>query len=114
MLLSLLGYLIFVGVRNEWGYYGAAVVLGLGYGCICPAYQTMFINLAPNNQRGTANSTYLTAWDLGVGLGVLIGGQIADLTNYATVYATACVLCTIGYLLFRFKTAAHFEKYKLR
>ena len=114
MLMSLLGYLIFVGVRNEWGYYGAAVVLGLGYGCICPAYQTMFINLAPNNQRGTANSTYLTAWDLGVGLGVLIGGQIADLTNYATVYATACVLCTIGYLLFRFKTAAHFEKYKLR
>ena len=114
MLLSLLGYLIFVGVRNEWGYYGAAVMLGLGYGCICPAYQTMFINLAPNNQRGTANSTYLTAWDLGVGLGVLIGGQIADLTNYATVYATACVLCTIGYLLFRFKTAAHFEKYKLR
>ena len=114
MLLSLLGYLIFVGVRNEWGYYGAAVVLGLGYGCICPAYQTMFINLAPNNQRGTANSTYLTAWDLGVGLGVLIGGQIADLTNYATVYATACVLCAVGYLLFRFKTAAHFEKYKLR
>lgn len=114
MLLSLLGYLIFVGVRNEWGYYGAAVVLGLGYGCICPAYQTMFINLAPNNQRGTANSTYLTAWDLGVGLGVLIGGQIADLTNYATAYATACVLCVVGYLLFRFKTAAHFEKYKLR
>ena len=114
MLLSLLGYLIFVGVRNEWGYYGAAVVLGLGYGCICPAYQTMFINLAPNNQRGTANSTYLTAWDLGVGLGVLIGGQIADLTNYATAYATACVLCAVGYLLFRFKTAAHFEKYKLR
>ena len=105
---------IFVGVRNEWGYYGAAVVLGLGYGCICPAYQTMFINLAPNNQRGTANSTYLTAWDLGVGLGVLIGGQIADLTNYATAYATACVLCAVGYLLFRFKTAAHFEKYKLR
>lgn len=114
MLLSLLGYLIFVGVRNEWGYYGAAVILGLGYGCICPAYQTMFINLAPNNQRGTANSTYLTAWDLGVGLGVLIGGQIAELTDYATAYATSCVLCAIGYLLFKWKTAAHFEKYKLR
>lgn len=114
MLLSLLGYLIFVSVRNEWGYYGAAVILGLGYGCICPAYQTMFINLAHNNQRGTANSTYLTAWDVGVGLGVLIGGQIADLTSYATAYATACVLCAVGYLLFKFKTAAHFEKYKLR
>ncbi|HIY48322.1 MAG TPA: MFS transporter, partial [Candidatus Barnesiella excrementavium] len=87
---------------------------GLGYGCICPAYQTMFINLAPNNQRGTANSTYLTAWDLGVGLGVLIGGQIAELTDYATAYATSCVLCVVGYLLFKWKTAAHFEKYKLR
>lgn len=96
-------------MRNEWGYYGAAVILGLGYGCICPAYQTMFINLAPNNQRGTANSTYLTAWDLGVGLGVLIGGQIAEVSNYATVYATACVLCAIGYVLFKMKTAAHFE-----
>lgn len=114
MLLSLVGYLIFVGVRNEWGYYGAAVILGLGYGCICPAYQTMFINLAPHNQQGTANSTYLTAWDLGVGLGVLVGGQIAELTDYATAYAVSWVLCVIGYLLFKWKTAAHFEKYKLR
>ena len=114
MLLSILGYLIFVAIRNEWGYYGAALVLGLGYGCICPAYQTMFINLAPNSQRGTANSTYLTAWDLGVGLGVLIGGQIAEIFNYATAYATSCLLCAVGYLIFRLKTASHFEKYKLR
>ena len=46
--------------------------------------------------------------------GVLIGGQIAEHTNYATVYATACVLCAVGYLIFKFKTAAHFEKHKLR
>ena len=57
---------------------------------------------------------HLTAWDLGVGLGVLIGGQIAEVSNYATVYATACVLCAIGYVLFKMKTAAHFENHKLR
>ena len=42
-----------------------ALLLGIGFGTMFPAYNTLFVNLAPNNQRGTATSTYLTSWDVG-------------------------------------------------
>ena len=41
-----------------------------------PAYNTLFVNLAPNSQRGTATSTYLTSWDVGLGIGMLSGGTL--------------------------------------
>ena len=103
MVMSLVGYTLFALVQEPWAYYSAALIIGLGNGHLCPAYQTMFINLAPNSQRGTANSSYLTSWDVGVGLGVLVGGWAAEFLGYrgafeivsslcaATILPTACV-----------------------
>ena len=45
---SLLGYLLFAAVPNEIGYYGAALIIGLGNGHMYPAYQNMFVDLAPH------------------------------------------------------------------
>ena len=45
-------------------------------------YYGLSSNLAEHNQRGTANSSILTAWDAGVGLGVLAGGLIAEHLGY--------------------------------
>ena len=59
-------------------FYVIALVLGVGYGLIFPAYNTLFVNLAPNNRRATASSTYMTSWDIGVGIGLVLGGRLAD------------------------------------
>ena len=75
---SIFGYLLFAALHNPIGYYGAALIIGLGNGHMYPAFQTMFINLAEHSQRGTANSSILTSWDAGVGLGVLIGGLFSQ------------------------------------
>ncbi len=114
MILCLIGYAIFVTFCNPAGYYSAAFVLGLGYGTMCSAFQAMFISMAPNSRRGTANSSYFTSWDLGIGLGVFIGGHIAELTNYATAYRFATAVSTIGLLLFLFVIRHHYEHNKLR
>ena len=58
-----------------------ALLLGIGFGTMFPAYNTLFVNLAPNNQRGTATSTYLTSWDVGIGAGMLLGGYIAEIEH---------------------------------
>ena len=50
-----------------------SLLLGIGFGTMFPAYNTLFVNLAPNSQRGTATSTYLTSWDVGLGIGMLSG-----------------------------------------
>lgn len=114
MILCLIGFGVFVFFRQPAGFYSAAFILGLGFGTMCSALQAMFINLAPHNRRGTANSTYFTAWDLGIGLGVFIGGHIAEATNYATAYRTGLCVSTIGCLIFAFIIRRHFEQNKLR
>ena len=48
---SLVGYFIFAAVHNYWGYYGAALIIGLGNGHMFPAFQTMFINLATRHGK---------------------------------------------------------------
>ncbi|MFI3240378.1 MAG: MFS transporter [Bacteroidales bacterium] len=113
-ILVIVGLVILVLVHNLIGFYIAALVVGFGYGALCPAYQTMFINIAPNNRRGTANSTYLTSWDIGMGLGVLFGGMIADSLSYQESYIMAVVVVVIGTILFQTVIKQHFNKIKLR
>lgn len=86
ILVSLCGYLLFAALHHPIGFYGAAVIIGLGNGHMYPAFQNMFVNIAPNSRRGTAMSTLLTSWDLGVGIGVLAGGIVAQWAGYHAAF----------------------------
>lgn len=67
-------------------FFTVALLLGIGFGIMFPAYNTLFVNLAPNSQRGTATSTYLTSWDVGIGIGMLTGGYIAEVSTFDKAY----------------------------
>lgn len=114
MLGLFIGYAIFIFVSNEIIFYASAYILGFSYGMICPTVQTMFVNLAPNNRRSTANSTYLTSWDVGVGIGVVIGGAVADVHSYRVAYILGVVLIAVALIQFRKVTAPYFIKNRLR
>ncbi len=114
MIISIIGFTSFVLWRSPEGYYLSALVLGCGYGAMCPSFQTVFIDLAPNSRRGTANSTYLTSWDVGLGIGVLLGGSVAEHFSYHSAYAVATASCVIGLIAFLLHTARHFSTHKLR
>ena len=114
ILISLLGYFFFAAVHNPFGYYGAALIIGLGNGHMFPAFQTMFINLAPNSKRGTANSTLLTAWDLGIGMGIIGGGFVAEHLSYGAAFWTAWIGNAIGVIFFFAYVKKHFLKHRLR
>lgn len=112
---SLCGYFLFVAFPSEWGYYLSAFIIGLGNGHMYPAMQSMFINLAPNEQRGTANSTILTAWDLGVGGGIILGGAVAqNLGGYTNAFWMAFIVNLLGVAFFFLKAKKEFILNKLR
>ncbi len=90
------------------GYYGSALLIGLGNGHMWPAFQNMTINVASNNQRGTANSTILISWDIGMGLGILLGGIIAEHLGYNAAFWTVAIVNMAGVLLFFLRTRAFF------
>lgn len=108
------GFTVFALFHNEAGYYAAAFIIGMGNGHMYPAFQNMFINLAPHSQRGTANSSILTSWDAGVGLGVLLGGLLSEHSGYHTAFWTAAAVNILGMAYYFFKVRSHFEKERLR
>lgn len=111
---SLCGYLLFAALPNLWGYYGAALIIGLGNGHMYPAYQNMFINLAPHTQRGTANSSILVSWDVGIGLGILVGGVAAEYYGYRAAFFMAWAVNLLGFLGYWLFAKNHFIKNRLR
>ena len=102
-------------VFSSYLYICISLLQGLSFGTMFPAFNTLFVNLAPNNQRGTATSTYLTSWDVGIGIGLMIGGSIAErFGGFEYSYLFGACLTILSLLLFALKAGPHFNKYKLR
>ena len=95
-------------------FFGIALFLGIGFGTMFPAFNTLFVNLAENKQRGTATSTYLTSWDVGIGLGMVAGGYIAHISSFSYAYLFGATLTIFSALYFRLKVTPHFNKNKVR
>ena len=111
---SMFGYLLFATVSHPVAYYSTAIIIGLGNGHMFPAYQSMFINLASNSQRGTANSTLLTSWDVGIGLGVLAGGAVAESITYHSAFMVAAAVNVAGVVVFHTLCRSHYLRNRLR
>lgn len=94
--------------------YGSAFALGVGSGMMFPAFNTMFVNLGRNDQRGTATSTYLTSWDVGIGIGLVTGGVIGGAYSFSYAYLIGAVLCIVSLIVFKFRIIPHFQKNRLR
>ena len=126
MVISLVGYTLFIlmptlsalftihsSLFTSIGYYGSALLIGLGNGHMWPAFQNMTINLAHNNQRGTANSTILISWDIGMGLGILVGGVVSELLGYSAAFWTVVLVNASGVACFFLATKAFFLRRNL-
>ena len=104
-------------VNGQWsmfiGYYGSALLIGLGNGHMWPAFQNMTINVATNKQRGTANSTILISWDIGMGLGILVGGIVAELISYSAAFWTVVLVNGTGVATYFLATRAFFLRRNL-
>jgi MFS family permease len=94
-------------------YFLSAFLIGYGFGTIFPAFNTLFINMAPHSRRATANATYLTGWDVGIGAGMRSGGYIADY-GYRYCYMFGAILVVIALLFFVAIVTPHFPSHRLR
>lgn len=94
---------------------GIALLQGVAFGTMFPAFNTLFINLGTNSQRGTATSTYLTSWDVGIGIGLMSGGVIAQVFGgFDYAYLLGAFLTIISTVFFLWKVIPHFNRNRLR
>ncbi|MBS4189748.1 MFS transporter [Bacillus sp. FJAT-49705] len=82
---------------NSFILFTAAILYGLGFGTVQPALQAWSVKETPSNRRGMANATFFSFFDLGVGIGAILFGQIAHWFGYSAIYTLSAVsiLCSI-------------------
>ena len=113
VIVSTVGYTLFAAVPHMWAFYTAAVLIGLGNGHMYPAFLNMFVGMATPDRRGTATSTIMTSWDIGLGLGMLFGGMLVEYVSYSSAFWASSICQATGAMLFIVATAAFFQKRRL-
>lgn len=112
-ILIALGYIALAFCAASWLFFVGSVAIGIGFGCVNPAFQALLINLAPHNRRGTANATFYTFFDLGIGGGIALGGVIIEYFDFTTLLSICALLILIGVAYFKFVSAKYYELNKL-
>lgn len=113
MLISLVGFTLFVAIPHPVAYYLSAILIGLGNGHLYPAFLNMFVHVARHDQRGTANSSILTGWDLGFGIGCLLGGIVAEHFGYTATFWMVAAENVVSVILFFLASRQFFERRKI-
>lgn len=113
MLISLVGFTLFVAIPHPVAYYLSAILIGLGNGHLYPAFLNMFVHVARHDQRGTANSSILTGWDLGFGIGCLLGGIVAEHFGYTATFWMVAAENAVSVILFFLVSRQFFERRKI-
>ncbi len=87
---------------NSTVLYVAALLYGLGFGTVQPALQAWAIEKAATNRKGMANATFFSFFDLGVGVGAMVFGQIGNFLGYRSIYIAAAFSVLFSMLFYTF------------
>lgn len=108
-----IAFVLFATVHQTFVFFACGLLIGIGFGVGVPAFQCLFVNVASSNMRGTATSTYLTSFDLGVGIGMLAAGFIASQASLAAAYGVGSVCCLLSLLVYFLLVRSSYERNRL-
>ena len=80
----------------------AGALYGTGFGSVQPALQAWAMNKAPKNRKGMANATFFSFFDLGVGVGAMLFGQLAFIFDYSIIYIVSACSVMIAFFYYMF------------
>lgn len=105
---SMLASLLILGLgANSVTFFLSALLFGVAFGTMPPAMQTMALRIVPTARRGAASSTYLCAFDLGMGLGGAIAGFLIDIFGYQGMFLTMGLAMVISAAIYFFWGRRH-------
>lgn len=109
LLLLMAGFLVLSASHGLLWFMASAVLLGLGNGNVMPTLQTMAVNLVEPQRRGVANSIFFSSTDLGIGIGSVALGWLADLTSLSAMYLACALILVIPLAYFHFSVANYYK-----
>lgn len=96
----LVAFLLLGLCANNITYVVAACLAGFGFGGLEPALQSMAVSIAPPDRRGSANSTFLCAYDIGIGLGCAIAGVLISSFGYEEMFVIMSVFNILSIVIY--------------
>jgi MFS family permease len=99
-LLVFVAMILLAWLPNSMIMYLAAICYGLGFGSVQPALQAWAVEKAPVNRKGMANATFFSFFDLGVGVGAILFGQIGHWLGYSSIYIASAILVFISMIIY--------------
>lgn len=82
------------------GVIAAAVLYGIGFGSAQPALQAANLRMAPPDKRGVASASFMTAFDLGIGLGSIALGWVSQYAGYEVLFAVCAASVAVSAFVF--------------
>lgn len=67
------GLLLLIFREGTPAFYASSILIGMGIGLTVARLLVFFIKLSHHCERGSANTSYMFAWELGIGLGLFLG-----------------------------------------
>jgi MFS family permease len=96
------GMALLAAASSRGGMVLAAVVFGLGFGSLYPAFAAHVVKHVLPGRRGAAFGGILAAFDTGVGTGSMVLGALIERRGFATAYGVAAFLAALALPLFVF------------
>jgi len=97
----------FANVGGAFFFYTAAVLMGVAQAIIYPTLTTYLTFVLPVNNRNTLLGLFIATADLGVSLGSIVMGPIADALSYSLMY-TICAVFGILMVAFAYERNKQF------
>jgi predicted MFS family arabinose efflux permease len=86
--------------QNLFFFLAAAICYGIGFGAVQPSLQAMAVSKVLPQRRGAANGTFMSGFDLGIGVGSILWGFIAGFAGYSTMYLLAALPVVVAFVLY--------------
>jgi MFS family permease len=95
-----IGMFILSGSHTALGFLVAAALIGIGYGTIFPSLQTIAIQKVAPSKRGMATATFLSIFDIGIGLGSFLVGMIVAEVGFRSFYLNSALYILAGIVVY--------------
>lgn len=96
--------------KSFFGYHFSALIVGFGFGIIMATFQAIANHNIKAENRGAANSTYLTFFDSGIGFGMLLVGYLIQVIDYSGAFILCGIIELLALLVFMFYTLPKFKE----
>lgn len=102
LIIFIIGLILLSQASGLVGILLSACIIGLGYGAVFPALQTLSISVAPTHRAGTASATFFLLYDIGVGAGSFVFGLLAAGNGFSKMYVIAALIITFTVIAYAF------------